>query len=35
MVMAVLALPASVDVSRFDILPTHQATTTGARTTDK
>ncbi|MET0527299.1 MAG: SDR family oxidoreductase [Microvirga sp.] len=35
MVMAVLGLPASVDVSRFDILPTHQATTTGARTTDK
>jgi NADP-dependent 3-hydroxy acid dehydrogenase YdfG len=35
MVTAVLALPASVDVSRFDILPTHQATTTGARTTDK
>lgn len=29
MVLATLALPPSVDVSRFDILPTHQATSTG------
>lgn len=29
MVLAVLALPAAVDVARFDILPTHQATATG------
>jgi 3-hydroxy acid dehydrogenase/malonic semialdehyde reductase len=31
MVMAVLALPPSVDVARFDILPTHQATATGVK----
>ncbi len=31
MVTAVLALPPSVDVARFDILPTHQATVTGAQ----
>ena len=30
MVLAVLALPQSVDVARFDILPTHQAGATGA-----
>lgn len=30
MVLSVLALPHYVDVSRFDILPTHQATATGA-----
>jgi NADP-dependent 3-hydroxy acid dehydrogenase YdfG len=30
MVLAVLKLPHYVDVSRFDILPTHQATLTGA-----
>ena len=30
MVTAVLALPPHVDVARFDILPTHQATPTGA-----
>lgn len=30
MVLAVLDLPSYVDVSRFDILPTHQATATGA-----
>jgi 3-hydroxy acid dehydrogenase/malonic semialdehyde reductase len=29
-VTAVLALPGHVDVARFDILPTHQATATGA-----
>lgn len=29
MVMSVLKLPQSVDVARFDILPTHQATATG------
>ena len=29
MVLAVHGLPASVDVARFDILPTHQATATG------
>ena len=28
--LAVLALPQSVDVARFDILPTHQAGATGA-----
>lgn len=32
MVAAVLALPPNVDVSRFDILPTHQATPTGKAT---
>lgn len=35
MVRAVLALPPSVDVARFDILPTHQATATGAAKKDK
>lgn len=35
MVMAALALPAHVDIARFDILPTHQATATGAQTKDK
>lgn len=30
MVLAVLKLPSYVDVSRFDILPTRQATATGA-----
>lgn len=35
MVAAVLALPAHVDVARFDILPTHQATATGAKDKDK
>jgi NADP-dependent 3-hydroxy acid dehydrogenase YdfG len=35
MVLAVLALPQSVDVARFDILPTHQATATGASNKDK
>lgn len=34
MVLAVHALPASVDVARFDILPTHQATATGAGSKD-
>lgn len=34
MVLAVLNLPRSVDVARFDILPTHQATTTGAQKKD-
>lgn len=34
MVLAVLNLPQSVDVARFDILPTHQATTTGAHKKD-
>lgn len=34
MVMAALALPPHVDVARFDILPTHQATATGAKTKD-
>lgn len=29
MLLAVLALPQHVDVARFDILPTHQATATG------
>lgn len=33
MVAAVLDLPAYVDVARFDILPTHQATATGAAKT--
>lgn len=32
MVRAVLDMPHYVDVARFDILPTHQATTTGAQT---
>lgn len=31
MVLAILDLPAHVDVARFDILPTHQATATGKR----
>lgn len=35
MVMAVLGLPAHVDVSRFDILPTHQATATGGADKEK
>lgn len=35
MVLAVLALPQSVDVARFDILPTHQAPATGAPKKDK
>jgi NADP-dependent 3-hydroxy acid dehydrogenase YdfG len=35
MVMAVLALPRNVDVARFDILPTHQATATGAKAKDR
>jgi 3-hydroxy acid dehydrogenase / malonic semialdehyde reductase len=35
MVMAVLALPPHVDVARFDILPTHQATATGAKVKDR
>lgn len=35
MLLAVLKLPAYVDVSRFDILPTHQATATGAAKKDK
>lgn len=34
MVMAVLALPPHVDVARFDILPTHQATASGAKAKD-
>lgn len=34
MVTAVLALPPHVDVARFDILPTHQATATGAQKKD-
>lgn len=34
MVTAVLALPQHVDVARFDILPTHQATATGAQKKD-
>lgn len=33
MVLAVLKLPPYVDVSRFDILPTHQSTATGAART--
>ena len=35
MLTAVLALPQYVDVARFDILPTHQATATGAQKKDK
>jgi len=35
MVLAALDLPAHVDVARFDILPTHQATATGQQTKDK
>lgn len=31
MVLAALSLPQSVDVARFDILPTHQATATGSQ----
>ncbi|MBC2837581.1 SDR family oxidoreductase [Paragemmobacter straminiformis] len=34
MVLAALRLPKSVDVARFDILPTHQATVTGAQKKD-
>jgi len=34
MLLAVLALPAHVDVARFDILPTHQTTATGAQKKD-
>lgn len=34
MLLAVLALPQSVDVARFDILPTRQATATGAQQKD-
>lgn len=35
MVLAVLNLPQSVDVARFDILPTQQATSTGEQKKDK
>lgn len=35
MVAAALALPTHVDIARFDILPTHQATTTGIQAKDK
>ncbi len=35
MVLAVHGLPPAVDVARFDILPTHQATPSGAQTKDK
>ena len=35
MLMAVLALPAAVDVSRFDILPTRQVVVPGALTKDR
>ncbi|MDE2446474.1 MAG: SDR family oxidoreductase [Alphaproteobacteria bacterium] len=35
MVLAVLALPASVDVARFDILPTQPAAAMGAQNKDK
>lgn len=35
MVLAVLALPQHVDVARFDILPTHQATATGTPKKDR
>lgn len=35
MVVAALKLPQSVDIARFDILPTHQATGTGAQKKDK
>ena len=35
MVLAVLSLPQSVDVARFDILPTHPAAPTGAPNKDK
>jgi len=35
MLTAVLALPQYVDVARFDILPTYQATATGAQKKDK
>lgn len=34
MVLAALRLPPTVDVARFDILPTHQATSTGAQKKD-
>jgi 3-hydroxy acid dehydrogenase / malonic semialdehyde reductase len=34
MVLAVLALPQSVDVARFDILPTNPATATGTQKKD-
>lgn len=35
MVMAALALPTAVDVARFDILPTHQASATGNQNKEK
>lgn len=35
MVLSIIALPPYVDVSRFDILPTHQATATGAAKKEK
>ena len=35
MVLSVLRLPLYVDVARFDILPTHQATATGAAKEEK
>ena len=35
MVCAVLDMPPHVDVARFDILPTHQATATGTQTKGK
>lgn len=35
MLVHVLAMPPHVDVARFDILPTHQATPTGAKEKDR
>ena len=35
MLLHVLAMPPHVDVARFDILPTHQATVTGAASKDR
>jgi 3-hydroxy acid dehydrogenase/malonic semialdehyde reductase len=35
MLLHVLAMPPHVDVARFDILPTHQATATGAKAKDR
>jgi 3-hydroxy acid dehydrogenase / malonic semialdehyde reductase len=35
MVLAVLNMPQHVDVARFDILPTHQATATGSQKKEK
>lgn len=35
MVLSVLALPAHVDVARFDILPTHQPAATGTQTRNR